>query len=138
MSIEELIAKLEAAAEGSSELDWWIYLTATDRGRWEFASPENELILPWPQWIENHPIEMRLPHYYDEERRPYTRSIDAALTLAPDRWSWRVGNLPSGQGFADLGTQQSLQCVVGATPALALCTAALHARAGCPDEGAGR
>lgn len=56
-------------------------------------------------------------------------SLDAALTLVPEGWSWRVGNLPSGKGFADLGTQASLQCVEGATPPLALCIAALKARA---------
>lgn len=57
----------------------------------------------------------------------YTASIDAALTLVPP-WSWRVGNLPSGRAFADLGTQASLQCVEGVTPAIALCIAALKAR----------
>lgn len=58
----------------------------------------------------------------------YTTSIDVALTLVPEGWSWRTGNIPSGRGFADLGTQKSLQCIEAATPALALCIAALCAR----------
>lgn len=58
----------------------------------------------------------------------YATSIDDAITLRPEGWSWRVGNLPSGRGFADLGTQASLQCVQGASPAIALCIAALRAR----------
>jgi hypothetical protein len=59
-----------------------------------------------------------------------THSLDAALTLVPEGWSWRVGNLPSRRAFADLGTQRSLQCIEGATPAIALCVGALRARAG--------
>jgi hypothetical protein len=64
----------------------------------------------------------------DAQLPRYTASLDAALTLVPP-WSWRVGNLASGRAFADLGTQKSLQCIEGATPALALCAAALRARA---------
>lgn len=59
----------------------------------------------------------------------YTTSLDAALTLVQEGWSWRCANLPSGRGFASLGTQKSGQDIVGATPALALCIAALKARA---------
>ncbi len=58
----------------------------------------------------------------------YTASIDDAIELLPDNWSWRVGNLPSGRAFASLGTQTSLQDVKGATPALALCIACAIAR----------
>lgn len=58
----------------------------------------------------------------------YTSSIDADLTLLPD-WSWRVGNLPSGRTFADLGTQKSMWGIEGSTPAIALCIVALKVRA---------
>lgn len=60
--------------------------------------------------------------------RQYTGSTETAALLVPKGWTWRVGNLPSGIGFADLGTQKSLQCVEGATPAIALCIASLKAR----------
>jgi len=59
----------------------------------------------------------------------YTQSLDAALKLLPGNWSWRIGNTPSGCGFASLGTQKSLQDVDGGSPALALCIACVMARA---------
>lgn len=76
-------------------------------------------------------IEWQKPHPYAGMKEPcpaWTASLDAALTLVPP-WSWRVGNLASGRAFADLGTQKSLQCIEGATPALALCAAAIRASA---------
>lgn len=60
----------------------------------------------------------------------YTGSLDAALRLLPGNWSWRVGNLPSGAGWASLGTQKSLQEIDGGSPALALCIACVIARLG--------
>jgi hypothetical protein len=146
MSIEELIARLEVAAEGSSELDWWVYFTATDRGRNNFSQPEENLKLPWPQWIECHPMEMRLPHDYDEDLRPYTRSIDAALTLVPEGWFVAIKafgkfghadvfhpeKLAAGGLFPDAGEDDStIRVRNAASPAIAVCIAALRARAGC-------
>lgn len=59
----------------------------------------------------------------------YTSSIDAAITLVPKDgpyiWSWRVGNTPSGRGFSYIGTSQIEH--EGASPAIALCIAALKA-----------
>ena len=59
------------------------------------------------------------PNLHQHARR-YTESLDAAVTLVPDGLGWmimgnaaKVGRLPSR----------------GATPALALCAAALRARA---------
>lgn len=62
----------------------------------------------------------------------YSSAIDAAVALVPTKgfnapWSWRVGNLVSGGGFALLGTSQ--REYVAATPALALCAACLRALA---------
>ncbi len=79
----KLVERLEAASEGSSELDWWIFLLATERGQFEFATPPENLKLPWPRWIENNPIKI-----WDQwEPRAYSRSLDAALTLIGDRWT---------------------------------------------------
>jgi len=57
----------------------------------------------------------------------YTASLDASIALVAQLLpgSWRVGNLPSGGGFAYLGTSQVEH--VGATPALALLLALLRA-----------
>jgi hypothetical protein len=74
-----------------------------------------------------------LPHWTREQRADlvihYTASIDEAVGLVERtlKWSWRVGNTPSGRGFAYLGTSQ--QEHEGATPAIALCIAALLALA---------
>jgi hypothetical protein len=58
------------------------------------------------------------------ENQPYTASLDAAVTLVPEGWGWlimgnaaKVGRLPSR----------------GATSPLALCAAALQARAAAHD-----
>lgn len=134
----DLITKLEAATEGSSGLDWEIYLTATEHGRWEASQPAEQLILPWPEWIKNHPVEMRLPNRYDQGLRPYTRSFDSALTLLPEGKWWLVG---PGRTRADepLYGAAIYEPVIGepnliaegeheASAALALCIACLRAR----------
>lgn len=95
------------------------------------AGPDREIDMEIYRSLD-HAIEQSWPHWNKEQQDmvtpEYTASLDAALTLVPP-WSWRVGNLASGRAFADLGTQKSLQCIEGATPALALCAAALRARA---------
>lgn len=77
------------------------------------------------------------PHFMARE---YTGSLDAALTLVPDRYRWSVkgdgtGTLPFSY-TAKVGERgnepswndhYSFPC---ATPALALCAAALRAKAG--------
>jgi hypothetical protein len=132
----ELIARLEGAKSGSQELDaqvaafiiggtviqsprngmWCVYLGANHRGEPSLWEPRDIFGALLRQ------------HLYSEAGGP-TRSLNAAVMMVPEGWSWRVGNLPSGRGFADLGTQRSLQGIEGATPALALCIAALKARA---------
>lgn len=114
MTLDELIVRLKETSAGTRDLDAAI-ADAVDG--WPVADDPEWRIAP-----NGVPVHLRtiVSHY--------TTSLDAAMTLIPKRWSWRAGNLPSGRGFADLGTQVSLQCVVGATPALALCIAALKAR----------
>jgi hypothetical protein len=70
---------------------------------------------------------------------PFTASIDAALKLVEADWFWRVGH--DGEGAdpslfrADVGEPVSFGFVraVAATPALALCAAALRARETTPS-----
>lgn len=99
--MKDLIAKLESATEGSRELDRAIH--SHIRGVEEF------LLSTWPA---------------------YTTSLDAALTLVPEGWHWNVGDV----GLAWVGTHESATKIVrhdgdAHTPALALCIAALKARA---------
>lgn len=68
-------------------------------------------------------------------RHHYTRSLDAALALVPEGWNRRLSEDDNGRWWAELrhGYETSFNKVVGsvqaATPALALCAAALRARA---------
>ena len=60
---------------------------------------------------------------------PYTTSLDAAVSLVPEEFkrSWSAGdNSGEAQVFARLGYEHE---ATGLTPALALCAAALRARA---------
>ena len=113
---DDLIERLEKASAPDRELDVAIvYALYPEIGPYR------------PHCVGDEPIFYQDPFY--KQRCPkFTASIDAAMRLVPEGWSWRVGNLPSGKGFADLGTQKSLQCIEGATPAIALCIAALRVR----------
>lgn len=63
---------------------------------------------------------------YEVDLPPFTRSIDAAMTLVPPGWEWHM----------EVGTDScTVQMGYGtdfasAVPACALCAAALHARTG--------
>jgi hypothetical protein len=68
---------------------------------------------------------------------PFTASVDAAVTLVPDGWMWTVcgGEHRGGQGVAFMApnggnspADRWIDDTGGATPAIALCIAALKAR----------
>lgn len=67
--------------------------------------------------------------------RPYTANIDAALMLVPKGWAWMAGCDAGETFFATLcptdesGIEADMIDTNAATPALALCAAALRARA---------
>jgi hypothetical protein len=141
MTLEELIAKLKAATEGSWELDYeisnlvWKRETIYGGGeRW---------IAPYDTTITG------LPPVTPFLVLPYTRSLDAALTLVPE--GWRVFELSEWNGIEPCGwscvlrkknlvtphevsagmprSNDDRQTKQIASPALALCIAALKARA---------
>jgi hypothetical protein len=67
---------------------------------------------------------------YNIDCRRYTASLDAAVTLAPDGWRWWINSSPFARCWLVANDRivdkaQSEKC---ATPALALCAAALRAR----------
>jgi hypothetical protein len=84
---------------------------------------------------ENVEYETRSVTYIDEIAPRYTASIDAAMTLVPEGCLWGVGNscyseccpwawcLPVGASWDEADNSYA------ATPALALCAAAIRARA---------
>lgn len=60
----------------------------------------------------------------------YTASLDAAMTLVPEGWNWQVGVGNHNWAAVYKGAPPSMRVdPIAATPALALCAAALRARA---------
>lgn len=121
--MKELIAKLEQATEGSRELDYAIRAALDPHGRY------------LTKWEEQ------------AAAARFTASLDAALTLVPEGWSGRIylsGTAALWRGAPDLGAvcrslarnetprEPELKITGSAdsgSPALALCIAALKARA---------
>lgn len=67
----------------------------------------------------------------------YTRSLDDAMTLVPEGWRFEVtttGFKPGASIITDRGTFINGGGAYAATPALALCAAALRARAAMATE----
>ena len=118
MTIEELIAALERAEGPSRELELRIARDVLDSEPLGHAAglPDDLLLFqpeygPWPH---------------------YTASIDAALWLVPKGVGWGVKKQQNGE-FAwcdgDIARAGNVAVRGGATPAIALCIAALKARA---------
>jgi hypothetical protein len=64
---------------------------------------------------------------------PYTASIDAAMMLVPEGYDWIIGRTNEGLTIhAEVGGRGGDYMRFGSTPALALCAAALRARAASP------
>lgn len=110
-----LIELLESATEGSRELDVEIVFA---------LYPES---IYQPQCVGEEPIFWSEP-YYKQECPAFTTSIDAALTLVPDGRIWTLGTYADHSGYRAALDSQS-ESTKAATPALALCIAALKARA---------
>lgn len=68
------------------------------------------------QWVSTH-------------ARQFTSSADAALTLVPKDYDWIVGNVNGQLGGTPYACVGSTEQHFGATPIIALCVAALKARA---------
>lgn len=133
--MKDLIAALESASGPDRELDCDI---ARSLG-WEvkFQTDMANQFIPYAIW-GNEKKGQKGPVPY------FTESIDAALMLVRDGWVWQVSNrapkphagrayIHNGElHFVGVGTQrnpdrQTEECTA-ATPAIALCIAALKAR----------
>jgi hypothetical protein len=109
VTIEELIARLEAADGPSRELDAEIYCFT------RYCS---------------------LSHWVEDNADPYTSSIDAALSLVPEGLRWRVSGVPAAnKALASCATGSIMDPAtkewdaIHTHTAIALCIAALKARA---------
>ena len=139
--MDELIAELESATEGSQELDAKIYgVVHWPRGDWQvvnlidadragtFASSQARTVVLRHTTDLSH-LTYTPPHY--------TTSIDAALTLVPDDCDYlKFVSDPSGSGWEIGDFSQGLEhytkrgeSITDGDFALALCIASLRARA---------
>ena len=134
--MSDLIERLEAATEGSRELDCRVWHAAAGKGQplKEIGPPTYKKTRffcnpnPKVEWIG-----------YDLLRiaEPYTTSLDAALSIVPEGWAfaklglaWAMGwdTEPPNMLVCELGGPVEGEHGIGHTPALALCIAALKAR----------
>lgn len=126
MDIAELIAELEKAPRPSRELD--VGIAVAVRAIHESAGPYcgasisgGEVILEYRGITHRGIYDLgQIPHY--------TSSVDSALTLVPEGW-W-VHRAEERTGHWEWTLTDSEEHALGdaATPALALCIAALRAR----------
>lgn len=90
-----------------------------------------------PCWQLEVAISDALGFCHDGGTPRYTRSLNAAVTLVPEGWFWRVGYTPIFNGWAHVSRTHADHCdrkdehssTVARNPTLALCAAALRARA---------
>lgn len=148
--IEQLIAKLEAASEGSRELDGEIAIALgwslwrSKHGYWNFDGPDKEHHSTFgdPQELRFDPDTGKRNAGYDvpplacladrADVAAYTTSFDAAVTLVQKGWRWYGGQQsPNRRGaFASVTRNidsTTLRVEDVSTPVLALCIAALKA-----------
>jgi hypothetical protein len=124
-SVERLIARLEMATEGSRDLDDAIF---------DLLHPPRIENVELPEGFGEGP-----PHNFGRWTPEYTASLDAALRLVPEDTDWCVGVGSPGYaaGLGEIDDDGPKHVGRAATPALALCIAALHARQALATDGAG-
>lgn len=127
MTIEELIARLEAATGPCRELDVAISVAV---GR-----DDETTLLRYTNGTEKRVPTSRNCWGGQVDSPRYTASIDAALTLVPEGFCWEVrkGYVPEATVWQigceyDEGSGRTLPHAQAPTPAIALCIAALRAR----------
>lgn len=130
-----LIERLEKASGPDRELDCRVWLLVGDALGEPFSLRGHAPIKPSEvvngRWmgsaVEKYPNDMQ--GIARSWRVPcFTASLDAAMSLVPEGECWRVEDHPlSGPGAIVGDEADTISCC--ATPALALCAAALKARA---------
>ena len=129
----DIIAKLEAATEGSRELDCMIWCELNGKRYKEHATShrgETHCFYTEPPKRTPH-VETGIP--------PWTQSIDAALTLVPKGYDWIISNVNGHFGGTPYACVEDEMKISGLhttrhfanTPVLALCIASLRARGEC-------
>lgn len=128
MAISELIERLEKATGPDRELDAEIachLFGESGRDYWAWQSGR-------PQGTPQKPV----LSYWRNRAEKYTASIDAGLTLVPPNFHWNIES--RGGAFVSTGKPPLNERVWAAAhdiPAIALCIAALRARAALAAQG---
>ena len=130
--MKDLITRLEEATEGSRELDAEIHCAITP-GR--IVHPKGERGYTQDDLLhEARNTRLAQAQFISRSRGPsphYTTSIDAALTLVPEGCAWGCTfACGTSKPVASCGPWDTYPVSIrnAATPALALCIAALKAR----------
>lgn len=130
----DLAERCEAATGPDRELDAAIWCELNGR---EYPEPPYTQMLQHDRYdpskgtFEQGTQSGILLQSYKDNALSYTASLDAAMTLVPEGCFWAGGDHPElGAAMTVTNIQGSLpQAAKAATPALALCAAALRARA---------
>ncbi len=136
MTKEQLIQALESATEGSRELDAFIHALVVnppvmvDGGSWRGDIPATYEPMTSVLGRVNG---ADLAEFTGCPR--YTTSLDAAMTLVPEGWSWKLIHETGDDSYLvvirnapTLAHVAPAFVVGGATAALALCSAFIRAR----------
>lgn len=137
-----LIARLEAATEGSRELDAEVHTAVNDGWIRHPKCPSGIVISDAGSEAANR-ARAETPYIFSN-RRPaphYTTSLDAALTLVPEGMWWRIASVPFfglpahgapvSSAQVEFGEGFDLKAAIseyGHTPCLAFCITALKTR----------
>ena len=113
----DLIARLEAATGASRELDAAIAEAVGYIVRYDKADPRGTT-----------PYYQPVPDYSWRPVPTYTASIDAALTLVPEGWDYTIYSRGEVSVHRSKSGTRTFYDAEAATPALAICIAALKAR----------
>ena len=114
--LQRLVERIEGASEGSRELDREIKQVYGHD--WDYSAQ-------WDRWDAVNQRKVS-----DPVAKPYTFSIDTAMTLAPEGWTTSVTQYPDGRGSVEAWHPSRVHMIETATksPALAVSAFALRAR----------
>lgn len=113
--LDVLVERLARAAEPDRDIDYDLALSCD----WKVngGMTFRQYAMEYPKWVRR-----------SDEWPRYTRSIDAALTLMPERTAWSV-QATKATFQADCRMRGETVTAQASTAAIALCIAALRARA---------
>lgn len=131
--MNDLIRTLEEAKQGHATLDSLLAAAAGDYGDPAIALPRMRKVLS--KWRDSEALVTLLIEEFGfvAQYCPRSQSVDAALTLVPEAFSWCVSSSRQFPGHAFLYPPDNVDYIEyhgqATTPALALGIAALKARA---------